>query len=441
MAVAEAQRGRAGMDHRGKAMNKKTWKVLTHGASAGALLGAVAAALPAQAASIRDNPDAKRLGELEQEVRILRNRVKKLEANKAATPGRRTVTSGNDEIKVRLYGQVNRAVLVGLSKRDSQVHNVDNDNSQSRIGLIGSGRLGGGWSVGARIEVGLNENKSDQVSDLSPRVTGVDLRRVELWFTHKAYGRLWLGKGPTASDNISNADLSGTRVVTTSAIADMAGGINFHKDGMSTSIIIDDLYSNLDGNSRRNRVRYDTPVFFGFQFRVSYDESDVLSLGLFYDGKPFGLKTIRVSAAVGFVYAGGAGVTDPSNIGGPGDRNLVSGSISALHLPTGLSVTFQMATRTSHAPSADLWNWYIKAGWQGRPLDIGKTAVSIDFGRGDNFTAEGNRLWTVGVGLVQKIDRAATELYLAYRFHHAYTRGYGKLDSIHAIMTGARVKF
>lgn len=405
------------------------------------VLALVATAAGANAASIRETPSEKRMGKLEQEIRILRNRVKALEANKASRPQKRAVTSGNDQIKVRLYGQVNRAVLAAVSKRDSQVHNVDNNNSQSRIGLVGTGRLGGGWGVGARIEVGLNENKSNQVNDLAPHVTGIDLRRVEVWFGHKSYGRLWLGKGPTASDNISNADLSGTNVVTTSAIGDMAGGINFHKDGASTTIIIDKLYGNLDGNSRRNRVRYDTPIFFGFQLRASYDESDVVSLGLFYQGTPFGTKAVKVAAAFGFVSAGGKGATDPDGTS-PGDRNLLSGSVSALHVPSGFSLTFQMASRIAHAPSdKDPWNWYIKAGWQGRPFSIGKTAVSIDFGRGDNFQSAGSRLWTVGIGLVQKIDRAATEIYLGYRYHHATTRTYGTLDSIHAIMTGARVKF
>lgn len=382
----------------------------------------------------------KRLGQLEQEIRLLRNRVKALESRHGGKRARRTVTSGNDRIKVRLYGQVNRAVLVAVSKRDTQVHNVDNENSQSRFGLRGTGTLGGGWRVGARIEVGLDENPSNEINDRDPQDSALSLRRVEVWFGHPNLGRLWLGKGPTASDNISNADLSGTGVITTSAIDDLAGGINFHKDGVSTAITIDALYSNLDGNSRRNRVRYDTPVFLGFQFQASYDESDVVSLGIFYNGSPFGTKVVKIAAAFGYVHAGGKGATDPDGPS-PGNRNLLSGSVSALHVPTGLSITFQMGMRTSLSPSDDLWNWYIKAGWQGKPFAIGKTAVSVDFGRGDNFQSAGSRLWTVGVGFVQKIDQAATEVFLGYRFHHATTRSYGTLDSIHALMTGARVKF
>jgi cell division septum initiation protein DivIVA len=50
------------------------------------------------------------------------------------------VTSGNDKVKVGLYGQVNRGVLIANDGNDTYFFNVDNDNSSTRFGINGKAR-------------------------------------------------------------------------------------------------------------------------------------------------------------------------------------------------------------------------------------------------------------------------------------------------------------
>jgi hypothetical protein len=72
------------------------------------------------------------------------------------------------------------------------------------------------------------------------------------------WGKISLGKGSTPSDGTAELDLSKTDVVQYSGIADIMGGLKFRDSNDDlTSIKVEDAFFNLDGLSRKNRVRYD----------------------------------------------------------------------------------------------------------------------------------------------------------------------------------------
>ncbi len=119
------------------------------------------------------------------------------------------------------------------------------------------------------------------------------------------------------------------------------------------------------------------------------------------------------------------------------------GSISALHVPTGLSITFAMGTSVNRNAASvnNPWFWYIKGGWQTKMLSMGKTYFSLDYGRYDhmNFTGD-SHTHNVAFAVVQGIDSAAMDVYAAYRV------GFGKFNGAtqntsHAIIVGSRIKF
>src|SRR3546814_14602256 len=69
------------------------------------------------------------------------------------------------------------------------------------------------------------------------------------------------------------------------------GGIHFRTDaGANSGRDADNFLTNFDGLSRQNRVRYDTPVFAGFQAGVSHIDGNAFDAALTWKGAFMGVK-------------------------------------------------------------------------------------------------------------------------------------------------------
>jgi hypothetical protein len=179
----------------------------------------------------------------------------------------RNVISGKQGVKLTVSGQVNRGVLyVNNGDKDDLFH-VDNDNSSTRVRFVGTGVLTDDITVGSQIEVQIESNSTADIridQDGAAGTGNFTERKLELYVDSKRFGRLWLGQGDTASNGTSEVDLSGTGVIAYSGISDMASGIAFSDNNVLGSRI-GEVFSNFDGLSRNDRIRYDTPSFSGFK--------------------------------------------------------------------------------------------------------------------------------------------------------------------------------
>jgi predicted porin len=88
-------------------------------------------------------------------------------------------TKGGDKVSVQLYGQVNRAFLAADDGDSSDYYFVDNDNSSSRIGLIGESKVNDDITIGTRMEFEYQSNASNVVNqeDKNPDGNGTGFRR------------------------------------------------------------------------------------------------------------------------------------------------------------------------------------------------------------------------------------------------------------------------
>jgi len=173
----------------------------------------------------------------------------------------------------------------------------------------------------------VTSNESSEVSqdDESPGEF-TDLRWAEVSLHSKTWGKLSLGKGDTASNNSAEVDLSQTDVIQYSNFASIMGGMKFRdKNDNLTSITVSDAFDNLDGLSRKNRVRYDTPTYAGFGFSTSVIEDQRYDAALTWGGKGYGLKA-----------AGALAFADPNE---DDAGNQYDGSFSLLHENSGLNFT------------------------------------------------------------------------------------------------------
>jgi predicted porin len=339
-----------------------------------------------------------------------------------------TVFTPDERIKLNFSGQVNRALNVVNDGGGTDLYHVDNNTSNSRIRVIGTGKINEELSVGTRIEVAIAPDISSQVSQTNQTPgTYFDQRWTEVSLTSRSYGKLSMGKGDTASNNTAEVDLSKTDMIQCSSISDIDSALLFReKTGKLTTLKIGDVFNNRDGLSRQSRLRYDTPTLNGFSLAASLVTNQRSDLALYWSGEGNGFKA-----------AGAAAVANPRLA----DSGLqYDGSLSILQSSTGLNLTLSGGL-LERDQLKDAINLYGKIGWIADFTDLGSTAFGVDYTWAENLPSSRDSAWSVGGAIVQSFTKMATELYLQYRLHTLDRTSGPAVDNINVGTVGARIKF
>lgn len=372
---------------------------------------------------------------------------------------------------------------IRIGARSNQVNQIDDD------GFSGSGGILGGSALG------------DGIGGAGDSVIG--LRQANWWLDSKSLGRLTVGRMTTPTHGISTIDLSNASVVITSDPGQYQSAF-FMRNGIgalgsswaqqcggpsAAGPYSSDCFEHL--TSRRDAVRYDTPEFWGFKLGGSFGEDDFWDVALRYSGEHYGL---RVAAGVGYRWY--ADREPDVLVIGPPDRKLedterrhLLASASIMHVASGLFVSGAYTNYEFHGDNAnerfggvtgvgpnrpDIPLWWVDAGIQKNWTGLGATTFYGEYGQfedgivgllanvalprlgplGDGAFLDGSLVldsevqWWGG-GVVQAIDAAAMELYVAYRHYEAEARIDGGRDNqipggfedIWFIQAGARIQF
>jgi len=375
---------------------------------------------------------------LRDQIRELERKVDTLERTRETEPAaapERMIRSGDPNVRLSISGQVNRALLLTRDGGNTNLFHVDNNASSSRVRFIGEAEPSSDLTIGGALEFEFRVNNSFTVGqDNSRGVQGgggaVNFRdrRVEVYLASKRYGRVWLGKGWTASEFSSEQDLSGTALAGYSDPRVMGGGMRFRSNGrIGGNPRVLDVFDNMDGLGRDVRIRYDTPSFAGLQLRVSAVQGDAYDAALFYDNR-FGAA--RVQAAVAY-----------SNIRriSSGFRDIVNGSASVL-LDSGWNATVAGGRMSRNGSGADPVFFYGKLGYRYAFWDFGTTSLSVDYHQTNDLMRSRDRARAGGFQVVQEITDWGAEVYANARVHDL-DRSSTNFDPIYMGMTGIRVRF
>ena len=343
---------------------------------------------------------------------------------------RNLVSSSPGKIKLAISGQVNRAVNIIDDGKNTAAYFVDNDSSNSRVRFVGTAKATDDLTIGSRIEVAFAPNDSSQVNqNTEDSGNFFDERWVEVSLTSKRFGKVSLGKGDSASNNTAEVDLSKTDVVQYASIADIAGGMLFRQtsgDNRLTTVKVSDAFKDLDGLSRKDRLRYDTPTFYGFSLAGSLISDQRWDASLWWGGQGLGFKA-----------AGAAAIADPNQ---DNTNYQYDGSFSLLHEATGLNLTLSAGLLDYDGRNAgtNLWG---KLGWLTRLFSAGETAFAVDYDRSTNFPTGTDKGYSVGGAVVQQFDDYGTELYVQYRLYSLDRDVEPSVEDMYVGTIGTRVKF
>lgn len=263
------------------------------------------------------------------------------------------VTNALADTEVKLSGQVNVAALAGDGVDDLTV--VDNNTTGSRFRIQAKTSFGGAYTAGLRYELQAQfaqSNQSDQIG-LNSGGAGGTVREVRYAdvYINSPVGKLSIGRGDGAANGTSESY----------GLLNFLGGAEAHLlfGGAGAN------FSDIDGLSRQNRIRYDTPNFSGLKFAITLDEQDEQEVAASYDKKG-GFGAVRARA--GFTT-------------GEGDQETIDFSV-AYKLPFGVGLAYSTGSRDTTAGITDSENDWVQVSY-----DFSAFTVSAGFGTEDEFSA------------------------------------------------------
>jgi predicted porin len=239
-----------------------------------------------------------------------------------------------------------------------------------------------GWTAGYNIELDVSVEQGDPI----------ELRKNNVWIESEQLGRVTLGQASTATDGVANIVLANTFSDSGAFQNDIYG-------------LVGGSYADFDGG-RGDVIRYDSPSVYGFILSASW--SDDLDNAPSANGDEFWDVTLRYSGEFNaFRVAAGIGYSEEEV--GTGTTEILQGSASLMHIPTGLFASFS-AGESDDGGEPDSY-WYANAGIEKQWLPYGKTTLFGEYGEYEDD--EPDTLY--GVGLTQSFDAAALDIYLQYR--------------------------
>jgi hypothetical protein len=359
----------------------------------------------------------------------LEERISELEAT--------TARKGNRVVSLQVYGQVNKALLIFDDGVDSDAFIVDNDQSGSRVGFTGKASIKPGWTAGYTLEFDFQDAASDKVNQLDLNGDDPDdeikIRHNYFFIESERYGRISLGQQSSAADGINEIvignSLTDSSDIFTSLSVRAVGAAN--NDSGRT---VGDFIDNLDG-PREDVVRYDSPSIYGFIVSASWGDNDYADVTLRFK-KEF--NSFRIAAGAGYQW------DDREELAVA--REILSGSFSAMHIPSGLFVALSGGNVEFDDGSDDGSFYYAQLGIEKKFLPYGSTTIYGDYGFYDGIAGEvapgidGLEGERYGFGVVQKIDSAAMELYALGRIY-SFDDGQQELEDLSTVLIGSRLKF
>jgi len=325
-------------------------------------------------------------------------------------------------VDFKISGQINRAAMYADDGNTGKWFFVDNDNSSTRFRFTGSNDFDYDLSVGIVWEVEMQSNASNEMDmDLSGDVGDITFneRKMEFW-VGSPWGKVWLGQGDMAANSTSEVDLSGTTVAAYSSVGDVGGGFEFQKNGDGIGTTVGDSRSNFDGLSRKDRIRYDTPKFWGFYASGSTGNSSIWDAALRYAGD-FGWA--KFAAAGGWSDGG----TSQS-----WDQRFSSSASMLFDFGLNLTASYAYEDKNNKNP----WNIFGKIGYQ----FLEKHAASVQWSRTENLSANDDKGDTLGLAYVFS-PWQSVEFYGTYYLYMLDRDEGSDPDDINVFMAGGRVKF
>lgn len=357
-------------------------------------------------------------------------------------------------VDVKLYGVVDKAMMMHDDGNTTEATVVDNNNESTRFGFAGEQKLDNGLTASALFEVEHNSNPSNAITQSgtgtnhsqanTPGSTsaGINERMARVGLAHDAFGAVFLGQQDLATDDAFAHDLTAASSVINPNFAAFGGGLVFQTKTGSTYANTSLGGSNLTptlfalGNDGAlnggDAIRYNSPVFADFNGSLSVAQGGNVDATVRY-AKDFGM--VAVDGAIGHTF-----VNSTTTTTGPVQEGVTLASLSAKH-KSGLGATLAYGLQDYAHKGAGVEDpevFYAKVGYAWGPY-----GVAADYAKGKNpvvATATDHEMDSFGVGAEYALGNGVT-LGALYRNYSADVTGVSNIEDINLGVMNMKVKF
>ena len=363
------------------------------------------------------------------------------------------VVSSQKKMKIRLYGQITRAFGFIGDGESVTFKQGENSPTSTRMGIDGRGKITNDISVRTRMEYQVQSGDAvggTQFQNNGGSASIFTVRHLDLIVSSKKFGAVWVGRGDSASNGTSEINLApgmasarlGGRVSdqTTEAIFmdENSGAV---PQGVAT---VGRFFDNFDGASRTNRIRYDTPTFFGFMGSAGLIDKHNVDAALRYKGK---LAGTDIAGAVAYCHSSGSNTAGNSSCFDAtyDSVNQLNGSIS-VKLPIGLGGAFSGGTRwydtvAGQAEPDDPFNLSPSVFYSTKVTELGFTTFEYAFQYCENCGNQGDEGMGHKVTALQSIDSVGGQYFVTFNYLEAETATNDNIEPLWFIGGGFRQSF
>jgi hypothetical protein len=381
----------------------------------------------------------------------LEERIAELEAT--------TARKGNRKVSLTISGQISQQLLFWDDGFSSDVYVNGPAASNSRWRMLGSAKISPEVSAGFlyELEAFASSSAADQTNGGDDKtLTNSALREALAWIEHSRLGRVTIGHGSTAANNAILVDLSGKGMAASNDVTLHNSGFLLHLGGGTYSPLTWANFFNAPGgtwlNPRLEHVQYRSPTLAGFSVGASFGEDNYWDVEGRYSGEFNGVRiAARLGYSVNSEFNGAAGALVCTTQCGKKIEQL-AGSLSIRHMPTGLFFTGAAGTRdvvdADVVGSYDADFYYLSGGVARNFTGLGDTVFYGEYSKWTGNATENlgpilgpdAALDHWGVGMVQHVDAAAMEFWLAYK-NYSISGVPNTVDDLHMITAGTRIRF
>ena len=347
--------------------------------------------------------------------------------------------NGGNKNKVVMSGQVHRGLMYADDGKASSLFNVGGGSTSTRVRWIATGQVNESVSVKGLIE--MNTPTSNDVNSSSLSLNGNannrstadrawGIRHLDIKFSHKTMGALSIGQGNTASNGKSEVSYTGTGNVYYVGLG-FGAGLDFLNSttNVATGVSVGNLFTNMDGLSRADRIRYDLPNISGLKVSVGYVDGGAADIGANYS-----VKAGSVSFKAGVQYNNKSATSTTLN-----DEWSAS---AAIKHDSGVNASVFYGQRDAVATGIDPEVWGGMIGYNAKLNSMGQTAFSLNYANAEETNlVNGTEGDSWGVAVQQEIDSVGTSLWAAYQNYSYDTIGSTSFDDISVVYAGATVRF
>jgi predicted porin len=375
----------------------------------------------------------------------------------AAAPG---VVASQKKVKVTLYGQIAKVFGV-VGDGETETFKVgENGNTATRMGLDGRGKMTNDISVRTRLEFAVQSGDTgggSQFVNQGGTASRFTVRHLDLILSSKKFGAVWIGRGDTATNGSSEVQTIGA--IDTGRLGGTTASLigNYRVLNENENLATRDLgsvgsfFNNFDGADRSNRIRYDTPTFFGFRAGASFIDKHNYDVGLHYAGK-FGGTDIKAGA--GFCHTRGGQSAGGGGCFGNGTTitaiTQVNGSVAVL-TPIGLGGAFSggyqrraLAGAGHTNTNSTAYNIQPSILYTMKATEIGNTTIEYAFQFCDHCSTSFKDSEGKGhsLMLMQQVDSVGGDYFVTFRYFDVETGAAGDdIEGLWFVGGGFRQRF